>query len=60
MHDPQRENARRWRAWRSACESGRDWAEAYDHYLHPATRVELEGLDAESPAEEDLHAASAR
>lgn len=47
MQDSERENAQRWRAWRAACESGRDWAEAYDLYLHPATRIELERLDPE-------------
>jgi hypothetical protein len=45
VQDSERENAQRWLAWRAACESGRDRAEAYDVYLHPATRIALDRLD---------------
>jgi hypothetical protein len=55
VQDSERENAQRWRAWRAACESGRDWAEAYDVFLHPATRIELDGIDADSPADDARH-----
>ena len=48
MQDSERENALRWRAWRAACESGRDWAEAYDVILHPATRIEVDGIVADA------------
>lgn len=41
------ENVQRWHAWRAACESGRDWAEAYDQYLHPSTRIDVEALSPE-------------
>jgi hypothetical protein len=51
MQDTTAENVQRWHAWRAACESGRDWAEAYDLYLHPATRIELEELLPESVAD---------
>ncbi len=52
MQDSTAENVQRWHAWRAACESGRDWAEAYDLYLHPATRVDLETLAPASPADD--------
>ncbi len=55
MHDSERENAKRWRAWRAACESGRDWAEAYDVFLHPATRIELDGIDSDATSDEPVH-----
>ena len=54
MQDSERENAQRWRAWRAACEGGRDWAEAYDVFLHPATRIELDGLDCDVTADDAL------
>lgn len=47
MQNTQNENAQRWRAWRLACESGRDRAEAYDRYLHPRSRVAVECITAE-------------
>ena len=42
--DPRLENAARWRAWRVACEEGLGWTEAYDRYLHPATRIGVDDL----------------
>ena len=42
--DTRLENAARWRAWRSACEAGQGWTEAYDRYLHPATRIDAAEL----------------
>ena len=42
--DTRLENAARWRAWRVACEEGLGWTEAYDRYLHPATRIEVKDL----------------
>lgn len=47
MQNAQAENVQRWRAWRIACESGRDRAEAYDLYLHPRSRVAVERIVAE-------------
>lgn len=41
MDDVQVENAWRWKAWRCACEEGKDRAESYDLYLHPLTRIEV-------------------
>lgn len=43
-HDVQVENSTRWRAWRHACEQGRDWAEAYDAFLHPDFRLPIEDI----------------
>ncbi len=47
MQNMQSENAQRWRAWRLACERGRDRAEAYDLYLHPQSRISADRVRAE-------------
>jgi hypothetical protein len=52
VQNPQAENVQRWLAWRIACESGRDRAEAYDVYLHPRSRVAVERILAEYGREE--------
>jgi hypothetical protein len=47
VQDGQVENRTRWRAWRHACEEGRDWAEAYDTFLHPDSRLPFEDVVAD-------------
>jgi hypothetical protein len=54
MQNAQSENVQRWLAWRQACESGRDRAEAYDLYLHPRSRVAVERILAEYGRDEGL------
>jgi hypothetical protein len=47
VQDMQVENTARWRAWRLACERGRDWSEAYDAFLHPDSRLPIEDIVAD-------------
>ena len=47
VQDIQVENTARWRAWRHACERGRDWSEAYDAFLHPDFRLPIEDVVAD-------------